>query len=239
MKKAILAVLITGLVVTLGILGYEWFIATSKEKEVTIEKDDTKSLAVKINFDAGDLDIQGGSENWLDAIFEFKNKSAIPKVKYVKKQDKSVLTVKPKSKLFGMNRTNQLNHWDIQLTNTIPIELDVDMGVSKATLNLKGIQLNKLTIDGGVSDSTIDLGGELQNSFQGKIDIGVGRMTLLLPKQTGIKLSIDKGLGKLDLQDFIAQGNNVYINEAYDNSETSIELDVDIGVGSLKVDLVE
>lgn len=239
MNKSLLAVLIAGLVVTLCILGYKWFFANSTEKEVTIEKDDAKSLAVNISFDAGNLDIHGGSTNWLDASFEYKNKKSLPKVKYDEKGDKGVLTVKVESKVFAVNRSNQNNHWDIQLNNDIPINLDVDMGVSKATLNLKEIQLNKLTIDGGVSDSTIDLGGERQNSLQGNIDIGVGKMTLLLPKETGIKLSIDKGLGKLDMKDFITQGNNVYINEAYENSETSIELDIDIGVGSLKVDLVD
>lgn len=239
MNKPLLAVLIAGLVVTLCILGYKWFFATSTEKEVTIEEDDAKSLAVKISFDAGNLEIQGGSTNWLDASFEYKNKKSLPKVKYENKRDKGILTVKTESKIFSFNRSNQNNHWDIQLNNDIPIDLDVDMGVSKATLNLNEIQLNKLTIDGGVSDSTIDLGGEWQNSLQGNIDLGVGKMTLLLPKQTGIKLSIDKGLGKLDMKDFIAQGNHVYINDAYENSETNIELDIDIGVGSLKVDLVD
>ncbi|VDG96945.1 Uncharacterised protein [Lysinibacillus sphaericus] len=239
MKKSLLAVLIAGLVITLCILGYKWFFATSTDKEVTIPKNNAKSLSVNINFDAGNLDIQGGSTNWLDASFEYKNKKSLPKVKYDEKGDIGVLTVNAESEIFSFNRSNQNNHWDIQLNNDIPIDLDVDMGVSKAKLNLNEIQLNKLTIDGGVSDSTIDLGGEWQNSLQGNIDIGVGKMTLLLPKQTGIKLSIDKGLGKLVMKDFIAQGNNVYINEAFENSETSIELDIDIGVGSLKVDLVD
>lgn len=239
MKKSLLAMLIAGLVITLCILGYKWFFATSTEKEVTIPKDNAKLLSVNINFDAGNLEIQGGSTNWLDASFDYKNKKSLPKVKFDKKGDKGVLTVKAESKVFAFNRSNQNNHWDIQLNNDIPIDLDVDMGVSKATLNLNEIQLNKLTIDGGVSDSTIDLRGEWQNNLQGNIDIGVGKMTLLMPKQTGIKLSIDKGLGKIEMKDFIAQGNNVYINEAYENSETSIELDIDIGVGNLKVDLVD
>lgn len=239
MKKSILAVLIAGLAGTLCILGYKWFSASSNEKEVTIEQDDAQSLAVQIDFDAGTLDISGGSTNWLDASFDYKNKKALPKVKYNQKRKKGVLTVKAESKIFGVNRVNQNNHWDIQLNNEIPIDLDVDMGVSKATLNLNEIQLNKLTIDGGVSDSTIDLSGERKNHLQGYIDIGVGQMTLLLPKQTGVKLSIDKGLGKLDLKDFVSQGNNVYTNKAYDRNEAAIELDIDIGVGSLKVDLAE
>lgn len=150
-----------------------------------------------------------------------------------------VLTVKQKSTIFGFNRSKRSNRWDIQLNNAIPIDLDVAMGVSKSILDLKGIQLNKLTIAGGVGDSTIDFGNEWKNDLQAEISIGVGKMTLLLPKQTGVKLIIDRGLGELEMKDFIPLGNNVYVNEAYENNETSIEMDVNIGIGNLNVELVE
>ncbi|MDV6377850.1 toast rack family protein [Sporosarcina sp. GW1-11] len=239
MKKFLVVGLIIGVLVMLGIIGYQWFSGNSTEREVTIEKDEATSLAVNVQFDAGELVIQGGSTNWLDAIFDTKDEKFLPNVTYTNKKDTGVLTVKPKSNIFRFNKGKQKNYWDIQLNNDIPIDLDVDMGVSKATLNLNGIQLNNLTIDSGVSDSTIDLSGERQNDLQGDIDVGVGKMTLLLPKQTGVKLIVDKGLGTLELKDFIAQSRNVYVNEAYTDKGTTIEIDVDLGVGTLKVDLVE
>ncbi|PIC62752.1 hypothetical protein CSV79_15310 [Sporosarcina sp. P13] len=239
MKKFLVAALIVGVLFILGIIGYQWFIGNSAESEVTIEKDEATSLAVNVVFDVGDLVIQGGSTNWLDAIFDSKDEKFLPNVTYSTKKDMGVLTVKQKSKVFRLNESKPKNHWDIQLTNDIPIDLDVDMGVSKATLNLNGVQLNNLTIDSGVSDSTIDLSGEWQNNLQGDINLGVGKMTLILPKQTGVKLIVDKGLGTLELKDFIAQSTNIYVNEAYTNKGTTIEIDVDLGVGTLKVDLVE
>ncbi|WP_432352035.1 toast rack family protein [Sporosarcina sp. A2] len=239
MKKFLWTGLIVGMLVTLCIFAYEWVIAISKEEEITIERDKAKSLAVTINFDAGDLVLQGGSTNWLDAKFDAKKKRFLPNVKYDNKKDMGVLTVKQKSTIFGFNRSKRSNRWDIQLNNAIPIDLDVAMGVSKSILDLKGIQLNKLTIAGGVGDSTIDFGNEWKNDLQAEISIGVGKMTLLLPKQTGVKLIIDRGLGELEMKDFIPLGNNVYVNEAYENNETSIEMDVNIGIGNLNVELVE
>lgn len=78
MKKFLWTGLIVGMLVTLCIFAYEWVIAISKEEEITIERDKAKSLAVTINFDAGDLVLQGGSTNWLDAKFDAKKKDFYP-----------------------------------------------------------------------------------------------------------------------------------------------------------------
>lgn len=239
MMKILWTVFIVAATVIIGISGYERFIAKPVGKEVTIEKDSAKVLLVKARFGAGDLTIQGGSKEWMNASFDYKNKKFLPHVTYKNTRESGVITIEEQSSFFKFNRSKNNNHWTIQLTNDIPINLDVDMGVSNAKLDLKDIQLNKLIIDGGVGNPTIDLSGERENVYQADIDIGIGDMTIMLPTQTGVKLTINKGIGKIDMTDFIALGDSVFVNEAYEENETSIDIKLDIGIGNVKLVLVE
>ncbi len=239
MRKVLWIVLIGMLAVSVGFYGYERLIGTSGSKEVTIKKDTSQELAVKVRFGAGNLVIQGGSTEWMDGTFDYKRKKVLPHVSYKSKRGTGVLIVEQKSTLFGFSRKNLSSQWDIQLSTDIPIDLNVDMGVSSATLDLKGIQLKKLTIDSGVSDSTIDLSGEWQKDFQAKVNLGVGDVTLLLPKQTGLKLTVDKGLGSIDMKDFTELSNGVYVNDAYETEDISIDIQMDVGVGNVKLILVD
>lgn len=239
MMRILWTALIVAAIIILGFYGYERFIAKPVGKNVSIEKDSATKLAVKARFGAGDLTIRGDSTEWMEATFDYKDKKFLPKVTYKNKKGLGILTIEKKSTMFNFNRSKLNTHWDIQLNNDIPLDLDVDMGVSNATLDLKGIQLAKLIIDGGVSDSTIDLSGEWTKVFKADIAIGIGDMTILLPEHTGVKLSIDKGLGNLDVENFTALGDRTFVNDAYVDDETSIEIKLDIGIGNVKLILVE
>lgn len=239
MKKVLWAGLIGGLLVILGIYGYERFILPLQASEATIKKDNAKSLAVKVSFDAGVLSITGGADEWMEAEFDYKNKKNAPKVKSSVKKDKHFITVEQKPKVLSFNRSKLESTWDMQLNNNIPIDLDVDMGVSDATLDLKGIQLSKLKIDSGVSDSTIDLSGEWENDFSVNIKLGIGDMTILLPEQTGVRVKVSTGIGQTDMKGFTSLGNGVYVNEAYENADVKIEMKADVGIGNLALKLVE
>ena len=69
--------------------------------------------------------------------------------------------------MFGFNNRKVNSEWDLQLTNDVPIDLNLDMGVSNSTLKLEGLQLSSLSIDSGVSDSLIDLSGEWKKRLSG------------------------------------------------------------------------
>lgn len=239
MKKIGLTALIGVLVVILSFYLYDRYIAPEGSQKTTIEKDDAKDLTVKVTFGKGNLLIQGGSSEWMDATFDFNKKPGLPHVTYKNKRGTGILKVEQKSSLFGVNRRNVTNDWTIQLTNDIPIDLDVDIGVSKATVDLKGLQLKKLKIDSGVSDSTIDLSGEWQNNFKANVNLGVGDVALLLPKQTGVKLTVDKGIGKINMIDFTEQSNGVFVNNAYKTSEITIDIKLSVGIGNVNLTLVE
>lgn len=146
-------------------------------------------------------------------------------VGYVEIQQK-----KKKFFTFGKKR----NIWNLQLTNEIPVALNVEMSASDSELNLTGTDLNHLSVDAGVGNIDIDLSGNWKQSFNADIDLGVGDADIYLPQTTGVKLSVSKGIGRVKTEGFISVGDGVYVSEAYDHSDISIDMEVNVGVGDVK-----
>ncbi|MCM3744738.1 toast rack family protein [Sporosarcina luteola] len=236
MNKVLGIALLTGFLVVFGIYGYnKWFAKASGNEEILIEKDNADALDVDIDFGIGKLFIQGGSPEWVSGEFTYNHKKLEPKVTYKKKKDVGYVKIKQGSKTtFGFNKRKLKNEWDLQLTNEIPINLDVDMGVSTSTLNLKGLQLNSLSVDSGVGESVIDMSGDWKKGFRADMDLGVGDVTIILPKNTGVRLNVSKGIGNVDLKDFTMQKDGEYVNEAFGGADVIIDITVDIGVGDVK-----
>lgn len=156
-----------------------------------------------------------------------------PSVAYKNKKGVGQLEIIQKGKGFSPLRKDR-NDWHLQLTEDVPVSLDVDMGVSDAELNLAGIRLSHLSIDAGVGETTVNLDGDWLESFDGKINLGVGGAKIHLPKGTGVKLSVSNGLGSIDTKGLISKGKDVYVNEAFEHSDIVINLRVDVGVGGVK-----
>ncbi|MFS0689538.1 toast rack family protein [Sporosarcina sp. 179-K 8C2 HS] len=240
MNKLLWIVLLTGFLVVIGIYGYNNWFAKASGNEISIAKDSADALKVDIDFGVGNLYVKGGSPEWVSGEFTYNHKRLEPKVTYKKKKDTGHVKIKQGSKTtFGLNKRKVDNEWDLQLTNVIPIDLNVDMGVSKSRLKLEGLQLNSLSVDGGVGESVIDLSGAWSKGFRADFNLGVGDVTIILPKQTGVRVNVSKGLGRLELNDFIKQNEGVYINEAYEDAEVIIDLFLDIGVGDVKFKIAE
>ncbi|WP_313238125.1 toast rack family protein [Sporosarcina ureae] len=227
--------------VLLGIVSfwaYDWMKSDPVSGALSIEKDDAKSLDVAIRFGAGNLLVEGGATQWVDGDIDTNVKKWYPSVTYKNKRDIGYVEIQQKMKGFSALRKHR-NDWNLQLTNEIPVNLDVEMGVSDSELLLAGIHLNHVSIDAGVGDTTINLGGEWKESFDGDINLGVGDAKIHLPKETGVKLSVSKGIGSVGTKGFISKGKGIYVNEAYNHSDTNIHLKVDVGVGSVDFLIVE
>jgi len=102
---------------------------------------------------------------------------------------------------------------------------------SKTKLDLKGINLSGLDVSAGVGDITIDLSGKWKKSFNASLKMGVGKSTIILPADVGVKIDSSKGIGKAEFVDFISKGNGIYVNEAYEKADVIIKLKTEMGIG--------
>ncbi|MDW0112918.1 toast rack family protein [Sporosarcina saromensis] len=240
MKKVLWAGLIGGFLVVIGIFLYEKMLNIPVNEEAIIQRDDAKSLDMTIHFGVGTLKMVGGASDWVNGTFDYTDKKWKPSLTYKNKNKIGSAHLKQKSSMnIGFSNKKFQNDWSLQLTNEIPVKLAVSLGVSTANLDLKGIQLSSLAIDSGVGESTIDLSGNWDHSFPVDLRLGVGDTTIYLPKDTGIKLVVSKGVGRFNTNDFIPQGKGVYVNEAYGTAKHTIDLSIDMGVGNVTFKIVD
>lgn len=210
-----------------------------KEEAISIHKDKAKKLDVNLDLGAGSMNVSKGTKLWVDGMIEYNNKYFDPNVSYKLNKSTGEVRIDQSKKHLPKVKIGKLkNEWNLKLSNKVPIELDVNTGASKTNLDLRGLDLKELDIEAGVGELNVNLGGSWSKSFDANIETGVGKTTVILPSDVGVKVNLSKGIGKANVIDLISKGNGVYVNEAYENADVKITVNMDIGVGEVnfKVD---
>jgi hypothetical protein len=118
------------------------------------------------------------------------------------------------------------------------LELKVDQGAGRAKLTLGGLSLTRLDLDLGAGETIVDLSGDWKNDLTANIDGGVGRATVRLPSEVGVRATAHGGIGAINVRGLIKDGD-AYVNEAYGKSPITVKVQVNGGVGEINLELSE
>ena len=203
----------------------------------SVELGDVDSVRVDIRMGVGELNVVGGATNLMDAEFTYNIEDWRPDVDYRQRGSIGELEVsQPSGEINGIPDDDVKYSWDIALQNGVPLDMDVDLGVGESSLDLSGLALQGLVVDTGVGAATIDLTGDWQDSFDVKINGGVGETTVYLPENVGLRVSANTGIGSLVVNGLQREaGTDVYTNDAYGEAEVTIQLEIDGGIGEITV----
>ncbi len=203
----------------------------------SVELGDAKSVSVKINMGAGDLEVTGGAEKLLEADFAYNVAKLKPKVEFT---DGTLVVQHPEVKglpsLQGI--TDYRNEWDLRLSNEVPMSLSVDMGAGNSDLQLAALSLTGLDIILGAGKSTVDLSGDWVRDLDATIDTGAAEITVRLPRDVGVRVEVEAGVGTIDAPGLTRDGG-VYTNAAYGVSEVTLHVNIEAGVGRINLELVD
>lgn len=116
--------------------------------------------------------------------------------------------------------------------------LNIESGVSKFDArNLGNANFRHLRFQGGMGSYTLDFGGALKNEVDVDIEVGLGLVTIIIPEEIGARVIYENSwVSRLDCdRDFQAEGENEYISTNYHRSEGRMNINIDSGLGSIKV----
>jgi hypothetical protein len=202
----------------------------SKAVEVGV----ARSVQVNLNVKAGELKVGGGAARLLEANFNYNVPEWKPEVKYQVTGNAGLLEVtQPGS---GSSTTNTRNEWDLHLNNSVPMEMTVSMGAGSTVLTLSGLALSRLELNMGAGDTTVDMTGNWKKDVDAQIHGGVGRATIRLPKDVGVHVIAQGGLGAINADGFQKQ-SDAYINDQYGKSPVTLRVEVEGGVGEINLAL--
>ncbi|QGU93806.1 hypothetical protein GOM49_00485 [Clostridium bovifaecis] len=201
----------------------------------TIELEGAKEVIVKINMGVGNLIIDKSTDKMMDGRFTYINPGWKPEVDYNVQTEKGAININQPSSMSNNTKLGANDYrWDLSFNKDIPINMDINMGVGEAELNFQELNIKKLSVKSGVGEATIDFSGNYNGNVDVDIEGGIGETTIYLPKNIGVRVKPDKGIGSIKVYG-LKEENNEYTNDSYGKTQNNIFVDIKVGIGDLKV----
>jgi hypothetical protein len=213
-----------------------WNAGPPQAESQSVKLGEAKSARVEIDMPAGELSVGGGAKELLEADFSYANPSSRPQVEYTVSAGQGRLTIRQPGSAHG--RGSGHNTWDLHLSDKVPLELKVEQGAGRTRLILGGLSLSRLDVEIGAGETVVDLTGDWKNNLTANIEGGVGRATVRLPSEVGVRASAQGGIGAIHVHGLKRDGD-AYVNEAYGKSPITVKVHVEGGVGEINLELGE
>lgn len=117
-------------------------------------------------------------------------------------------------------------------------ELQIETGVSKFVAEgLNNANFRKMKFEGGVGSYYLDFSGELHRTVDVNISVGLGSLTIVVPRSIGVRVKYeDSWLSNFTIDDeFIRREKGTYESENYEQAEGRMDIFIESGLGSVKV----
>src|SRR5690554_1303845 len=183
--------------------------------------------------DVGKLNVSGGIRDIFEGYFIYSIDRWKPNINYSSTNKKGHLLIEQPSNTKKINIGNKHKYqWDISLSEEIPMDLSVKLGVGSSILAFDTINLRNLDIEMGVGETELNLEGDWKEDVNVSIGGGVGSATIILPKNIGVIIEVEGGIGTVNADGLISNGH-VYTNELYNSSPANLTMDIEAGIGEI------
>jgi hypothetical protein len=196
-----------------------------------------ESVSISVTLGVGKLKLTGGADSLLDANFEYNIPDWKPVVSYRVEEGRGRLIVEQPSRVVGATWPGNVKYdWSLKLSDSVPMELEISMGVGKSEVDLRGLNLRRFSLEAGVGEGSVDLSGPRPSDLYATIKAGVGKLTLVLPADVGVRVKAQAGLGHVDSDGLKADGDD-WVNDAWGKTKTSVRVEVEGGIGEVDLHL--
>ncbi len=127
------------------------------------------------------------------------------------------------------------NNLDVMIGRKLPVSFSMDFGAAKADVDLEEVEVTAVNLKSGASSTTLTVGDRAKN-VDINIESGASSTVVRVPKDSGIKLSLDGGLIGRELADLKEIGSGVYQSSNYSDSKNIININVKLGAASFKIE---
>jgi len=198
-----------------------------------VELLDTDSADIEISMGAGELALSGNTEKLMEATFTYNIPELKPEIGY---RGEKLIVRQPTLKNLETNFPSGYRYeWDIKLNNNVSMSLNVNLGAGVSDLNLSELLLESLNINVGAGTTSIDLTGKWTHDIKALIRGGAGSITLKLPNEIGSRVTLTGGIAKIRTDGMKSISKNVFVNDAFDKSPTTLDINIFGGVGTINM----
>jgi hypothetical protein len=102
-------------------------------------------------------------------------------------------------------------------------------------LGLGNSRCDLIAFEGGIGRVTLDFGGAWTSSSRVAVKMALGEVALRLPRQVGVRITLDKFLSSFEPQGLVRRGTS-YLSPGYDQAVRRLDIEVTTAVGGVKVE---
>jgi hypothetical protein len=197
-----------------------------------VEKQGAESVVTKIEMPSGQLTIDGGANQLLNAEFAYTDDMEKPSVSYTVNGTSGRLDI-TQHENSGIHLGGNHDDWKLKFSD-MPMELEIQMGAGQGELNLQQVDLSRLKIEIGAGEINVNLTGDRKRNLTADIQGGVGSAKIRLPKNVGVYVHAEGGIGSIDTEGLRHEGG-AYVNDAYGKSPITIRMNIEGGVGNIRL----
>jgi uncharacterized protein DUF2154 len=203
----------------------------------SVDLENARSVRAQLRMGAGELNVTGGADRLMEADFSYNVANWEPEVNYDVSGDTGELSVEQGQGEGPPITGDARNEWEVRFNDEVPTDLSVQMGAGESDLDLDSLTLEGLKLQMGAGKTTVDLTGDYAKGYDARIQGGVGEATVMLPSGVGVEAKAQGGLGKINAEGLERVGDS-YVNEAYGESDITLHVDVQGGVGEINLEVV-
>ena len=125
--------------------------------------------------------------------------------------------------------------WRYQLTQAIPVTLDINAGASKLDIDLKDVLATQIGLETGASSVNMTLPAHGVSHLD--VEAGAASINLRVPETTAARIRVKEGATALniDLNRFPQLDARIYQSPNFDTATDRTEISVAAGLGSITV----
>jgi hypothetical protein len=225
-----LALLLAAMLPLTGCVVHTEHAGPTRHDSASFDRGNAEVVRANLKMGVGTMRIgPGTSDKLVRAEFDYNVPSWKPDVDY---NDGTLRISQPETHQAHLGDTKY--EWDLRINRDVPLELTITFGTGEARLNLGDLMLRRVDIQMGVGEVQLDLRGSPKQSYDVRIRGGVGEATVRLPSNVGVYADVRGGIGEVSARG-MRQDGSAYYNDLYKKSPTTIRLDVEGGVGSIKL----
>jgi len=190
---------------------------------------------VTLDFGAGDLSLSSletGAAQLATGTLTFSGSRGAPDIDSDLDGETMQLDIKHRS-----DGNHKRSNWNIKLNPTVPLDLNVSAGASKADLDLGQLLVSSLDLDVGASDTTVIFPAKGQSTSV-KIDAGAAHVRLVIPNGVAAQIDASSSAASSVNVDsrFTQRGDKIYETAGYSTAERKLTIELDAGAASIDIE---
>jgi hypothetical protein len=104
-----------------------------------------------------------------------------------------------------------------------------------SVVGLGNSRCDRIEFQGGVGKVALDFGGSWTASSEVEVKMAMGELTLRLPRQVGVRVTLDKFLSSFEPSGLVRRGNS-FESPGYDRESRHLDIAVTTAVGQVRVE---